>query len=221
MTPKKTPAEAMRRKGRRPERNLRPQRILIVCEGKQTEPNYINGIIDEIYHNLSVTRDETFEVIGTGLNTLGLLRHAEELCTLNRCYRKVFLVFDKDEFPSGHFNDAIYLTQKHDEPPFVAIWSNPCFELWLLLHFQYLKSALPWTDYPNKLKTYIDYKKNLPDIYDLVKAKTDTALSHAEGLYAFHDSIGNTSPSKRDPATKVDVLVRFLRTYQPSLPDVR
>lgn len=81
----------------------------------------------------------------------------------------VWVVFDKDDF--NDFNEAIALVERKG---FMAGWSNGAFELWYLLHFVYLDSAISRTDYITKLENEIckiddygdfSYKKNDPGIY--------------------------------------------------------
>lgn len=80
--------------------------------------------------------------------------------------------------------------------------SNPCFELWLLLHYQVVKTQLSSADCVKKLKTVAkQYKKgSLAD--DMVKQLNDNAgkaIERAKGLKEY----GN-------PSTTVYLLVKEL-----------
>ena len=110
--------------------------VLIVCEGKKTEPYYINDFREEKKLNKN-----SIQVIGHGKEPLTLVNYAIEKFSKYRDYDKIYCVFDQDE----HINyqpalDEIKLHQQNGIP-IHAITSIPCFELWLLLHFEFSTRA--------------------------------------------------------------------------------
>lgn len=173
------------------------QRFLIVCEGKKTEPQYfeqfrVPGLV--------------VEVNGIGMNTLSLVNKAMELRELDE-YDQVWCVFDKDDFPIDDFENAIQRAVTNNM--FVA-YSNQAFELWYVLHFEYLHSAIDRITYMKKLDKHlkIEYKKNDPDTYQRLRCKIDTAIINAKRLIQeYHPS----HPGKDDPSTTVHQLVIALR----------
>ena len=54
-------------------------------------------------------------------------------------YAKIWCVFDRDSFSVGKFNGAIQLAERQCIEP---IWSNECFEIWYLLHFEFRNTAI-------------------------------------------------------------------------------
>lgn len=80
-----------------------PRKILIVCEGEKTEPNYFKAfpISPEI---------GGLDVVGEGYNTVSLINKAIELKKKaekeKTPYIEVWCAFDKDSFPDKNFNDA-------------------------------------------------------------------------------------------------------------------
>lgn len=99
--------------------------FLIVCEGKETEPNYFKALTKDIK---SIHRD----IRGKGKNTIYLVEEAIKLKENNN-FDKVWVVFDKDSFPNEHFNNAI---TKAESNGIECAWSNEAFELWFLYHFE-------------------------------------------------------------------------------------
>lgn len=109
--------------------------ILIVCEGKNTEPSYFN--------KFRLT-SATIRTIGEGYNTISLVERALEL-SKRRWWKKkgqqvdqVWCVFDADINPEHPkqgemFNEAIQLATNYG---FHVAYSNQAFEYWLLLHFE-------------------------------------------------------------------------------------
>ena len=173
------------------------QRFLIVCEGKKTEPQYFKqfratGLV--------------VEVDGVGKNTLGLVEEAKKR-RMDDEYDQVWCVFDKDDFPIENFEKAI---QKAHENNIHVAYSNQAFELWYVLHFEYLNSAIDRKAYMKKLNNYLgfEYKKNNPDTYQILLCKIDVAIKNAERLMQeYHPS----HPGKDDPSTNVYQLVIALR----------
>lgn len=73
-------------------------------------------------------------------------------------YDEVWCVFDVDEHP--HLHDA--RQQARDNGIDLAV-SNPCFELWALLHFQDHTAHIERADARRRLKRHLPgYEKALP-----------------------------------------------------------
>ena len=147
------------------QRKQRPirQRFLIVCEGKQTEPNYFKALtkgIESIH----------CEIRGKGKNTKSLVKEAITL-KANNDFDKIWVVFDKDEVPDNDFNDAIKKAEKNG---IECAWSNAAFELWFLYHFENVTAQLLRKDYQKELSRAVNksgkYNKKSKYQYD----KTDT-----------------------------------------------
>ena len=84
-------------------RSVKMTRHLIVCEGKETEPRYFEGMRAAL--RATDGRKVAVVVRGSGKHTLGLLEYAEELCRYAPDpFDHVWLVFDKDDFPVDEFD---------------------------------------------------------------------------------------------------------------------
>jgi len=193
-------------------------RHLIYSEGSKTEPLYnenIKRVIEENYkfHNTKIEIEITPH---QGLNTLGLVDFAEsDVKKRLRSKEKidyVWIFFDKDSFPNDQFENAhnkIIKKNKNnlfnDDGDAVdneyirwfSIWSNECFELWVLLHFMYFDSKLSREDYIPKINNYLKpkkYEKNNTSLYDLLLEKGDikNAIRFARRL---RDANNINSPS--------------------------
>jgi len=126
-----------RRPARRPPFREPKPIILIVCEGKNTEPQYFDGfkrncrnprveILIAREHGVPKTLVETAKEYKSMAEADAKRKRDENLA-----YDSVWCVFDVDEHP--HIPDARQMARDNDIE--LAI-SNPCFELWLLLHFR-------------------------------------------------------------------------------------
>ena len=97
------------RKDRLKSKKLAPANYLIVCEGKQTEPNYFNGLkkkINEKYGSKVDVLIPNIEIKGTGENTTALVKYTDKFVNYsNKRYGQVWVVFDKDDY-----SDAVSYT---------------------------------------------------------------------------------------------------------------
>jgi hypothetical protein len=119
-------------------------KFLIVCEGEKTEPNYFKSF--PLINNGSYVYE--LEVYGGKINTIGVVDKALELKNANPDkYDSVWAVFDKDDFPAENFNQAIINAKNNG---INVAWSNEAFELWYLLHFDYIDGKLSRKDYEIK-----------------------------------------------------------------------
>lgn len=97
----------------------------IVCEGKKTETTYFDGI----RRKLRLSTAKVF-VEGLGADPLTVVKRAE--LYLND-FDQAWAVFDV-EAPQPHNSLHAAIDRAKAKGVHVAV-SNPCFELWLLLHF--------------------------------------------------------------------------------------
>lgn len=93
------------------------------------------------------------------------------------------------------------------------IVSNPCFEVWYLLHFRYSTHIFTnGNEVVRELKNHIAaYEKNM-DVSEILEDKMDTALVNAERLTAYFEEMGYKWPSNEcNPRTDVPVLIDTIR----------
>jgi hypothetical protein len=126
-----------RRPGRRPPfRDPRPV-ILVACEGERTEKEYLEGFARACRNQAMRVKIAREHGVPKSLveTAKGYKREAEAAARKQGdpylAYDAVWCVFDVDEHP--RIPDARQMAR--DNGIELAI-SNPCFELWLLLHFR-------------------------------------------------------------------------------------
>jgi hypothetical protein len=111
------------------------RRFLVVCEDANSAPQYLralqklsNTIIDtiggagtpEVIAAIAIEEAQRRGVIGRKRRNLDWFEKTDE----------VWAMFDRDQHE--HFNKGVALCEKHSIP---IARSNPCFEVWLILHF--------------------------------------------------------------------------------------
>lgn len=216
----KAQLKAKRRTGTNIERpepvlNEKPT-ILIVCEGKNTEPSYFNQFR---------LASATVKPVGEGYNTISLVNRAIQMAN-QTSYEQVWCVFDKDDFDSVDFNNAILLA---DANGFGIAYSNQAFEYWILLHFNdHQGGGIHRDEYNDKLNKSLkefnisyDGKKNkivTEEIFELLdgidektgKERKMVAIERAEKIY---DRLDHNNPANEESSTTVFRLVRELLKY--------
>ena len=195
-------------------------RHLVVSEGKETEPRYFEGVRAAL--DAANGRKVAIVVKGTGRHTLDLLDFAVEHCRFAlETFGHVWLVLDKDDFPAADF-DAMECkcTELSDgSRTFHALWSNPCFELWLLLHLRYTSAPMSAAECQRALAQAmskdlgVEYRKNLGGLFGMVDGQRAEALHRVQRLEAHHGELGNAKPSAQNPATKVGEIFDVIGPY--------
>jgi hypothetical protein len=187
--------------------------FLIVCEGEKTEPNYFKELRKDLPVNTLTLADMIIE--GTGKNTKGLVDFALKYrARSSQKFDRTWAVFDRDSFTEEQFNNAIIRAESNE---INCAWSNEAFELWFLLHFQYVNSAMPREDYQAFLEREIKkaskkdyaYKKNDINTYSVLKefGNQKQAIVWAKSLKALFTDNKHAS---HNPCTLVYLLIEEL-----------
>lgn len=188
-------------------------KILIVCEGEKTEPNYF---IDARAHYKLNTAN--VEVCGEcGSNPVSVVNFAKQRYREEKdagdAFDKIFCVFDRDAHPN-YVQALSTIKSATPKDTFIAINTVPSFEYWLLLHFIYTTKpydALPGNSTGNQvlqdLKAYMpDYEKGLNDVFAKLIDQLEFAKTNA--IRALNAA---TTNGTENPMTRVHELVTFMQ----------
>ena len=198
---------------RRPAHREAYSRVLIVAEGRKTEAAYFTGAAR--HHRLSTAN---IVVLGQGADPAAVVREAIKLKRreqrLGDAYDHVFCVFDRD----GHtqFESA---SQRALANGIDLARSWPCFEYWLLLHFEFTRKPYTASGTRSRCDACIhdlrrhmpDYRKAQPDVFAGLLDQLEPAKERA--VRAQHDVAATREPN---PSTEVHRLVDFLQTLKPT-----
>lgn len=190
---------------RKPSREPLP-RILIVCEGIKTEQGYFN-------HQRQLYRAVIEMDIISGGTPRTLVqraverkksaeREARRQRDANLRYDEVWCVFDVDEHP--YLPEA--KLQARDNQIRVAV-SNPCFELWILLHFRDHTAFIDRAVLQRACREHLPgYEKDVPveSLHPLYPA----ALRRAIDLDRWHETRGTAG---ENPSTGVYILTERIK----------
>ena len=221
----KIPNERLKRFDREEEKrkkDIRNKRryYLIVCEGEKTEPNYFEGLKQDLPKG--VLTSFQIDIEGTGRNTESLvdeslrLKAAYEKET-GRLIDKLWVVFDKDSFTANSFNTAINRCNS-SRPVIGCAWSNEAFELWYLLHFHFYNNAIGREAYQRLIEQSIQplmgneyrYRKNSVEMYSILKTHGSIADAIRNAKRLKENFEGRQDYANHNPCTMVYELVEEL-----------
>lgn len=193
-------------------------RILIICEGSKTEPQYF----DEIRQEIRLPTAHVY-VLGAaeGNDPLSVVNYAEKLFLAGDPHRKIerrafdqiVIVIDRDDHTTYHaalsranqLNRAMQNDIK-DKVSFEIVASVPCFELWLLLHFENVQSPAHRTEVYRRLKKHIaTYEKGAEGLWKRTKVHLEIATQRA-----FQLSTQTNRNNDAGPYTDMHILVERL-----------
>ena len=179
--------------------------IVIVCEGRKTEPMYFN----RYRQRNSGLKIETLNSGDTDPKSLVefALRQVNRYDLDLESGDQVWCVFDVD-----HNNEESLMEAKRIAGNQVNIaLSNPCFELWYLLHFHYSDAPHSTGDVIRELKSHIQTYDKTKDCFDLLLTKRTSAIKNANLLKKKHIQKGIELISlKSNPSTQVCDLVDYI-----------
>lgn len=187
------------------------ERFLLCCEGSGTEPGYFTSLANFLRNPLielievEIAKHETTDpkqIVEQAKRLRAAAdREANRMHDDNLRYDQTWCVFDRDEHV--HFDEAI--NQASDNRLDLAV-SNPCFELWILVHFQAQTGGLTRQDARNKVRNYIpEYDKNIS--FGELKGRTDKAARRASKMESDARESGKATDN---PTTSVWRLVEKL-----------
>lgn len=188
-------------------------RVLIVCEGAKTEPNYLKEIRDTYRlntANIDICGDEC------GSDPLSVVNYAIKKFREDHDYDRVYCVIDRDKHTTFDAAlDKLRQTKLGKKVVFTAIASVPCFEFWLLLHFIYTtrQFCAPGNSSNcdlviselNKQGRIPGYAKGVLGIFALTKDLVPAAIKNAKKLQQHNESAGTKMPS-----TNMHELIEYL-----------
>ncbi|MEX1030439.1 MAG: RloB family protein [Paenibacillaceae bacterium] len=125
---------------------------------------------------------------------------------------EIWCVLDLDTSPDNEYV-ITFLTKARRANTKIA-YSNPCFEIWFLLHFQSITGNVGVKQLMKKLLSEVPSYQKGKCIYSYIGDMTDQAISNGEKLEILHSGKLNKSDFKgSNPYTEVFKLVSNLKAY--------
>jgi len=188
------------------------EKVLIVCEGEKTEPNYFEDLI--LFHKLNTANVEVDGSCGSSPRSVFEraieLWHSED--KKGDAFDRVYCVFDKDSHTT--YEETVRnISKQEPKGIFHAAISVPCFEYWVLLHFNYTTKPYAATETSSigseVLKDLIhvmpNYSKGCKNIYSELHPQLEFAKHNARR------SLEHAKDNHSDnPTTNIHDLVQYL-----------
>ena len=200
---------------RRQSGNRQQPIILIVCEGRETEPRYfrslqvafrIRGMRVEVVPG-SDGRGSPGRILKTAL-----LHQKERQLDLSND-DEAWCVFDTEQ--EGTHPDLQDVIERASRAHIQLAVSNPAFEYWYLLHYECTnRPFIDATEVLDRLCRHLPQYTKTMNAFACIKDQAKTALANAETLRKRAEIDWEQCPN---PSTGVDRLVqRILHAAQPS-----
>lgn len=173
------------------------KRVYVVCEGSKTEPHYLSQV-------LATTQSAVVDLIVVDCDHTAPKKLVEHACMVkrelgaaatkgSRAERygdEVWCVFDVDD----HVKLLEARQQAVANEVFTAV-SNPCVELWFLLHVKDQRRNLHRDEANRELKRLLGHYEKGEFSLDPFRGKYSLARERARSLDAKHDGDGTRYPS--------------------------
>lgn len=160
--------------------------VLIICEGRETEPNYVRGLCDA--HRINGA-NVTIIPGDEETDALRLVQKARRRFEVDRDFDAVIVICDcaREDLARARREAARPLRHVSGHSLTVELIVNrPCFEFWLLLHFEYAAREFPTAAAViDLLRRHVtDYGKSDREIFAKVHTGLDRAIGNAVRLKA-------------------------------------
>ena len=193
---------------------LREQRrkIILACEGTKTEPGYFTELVREERIDIAVNviiaphrGTAPVSVVEAAIEERQKLKHNKRWQPRD----EVWAIYDGEEHRAANAeNWHRAIDMAHGNNVNLAV-SNPCFELWFLLHFEDCYAAVDRVEVRRRLKKHIaEYDKSLPVYTSYLRGHTDAAIARAKQIAAFAQQ--GDKPPHDNPCTGIGPLVALL-----------
>lgn len=195
---------------RRGPRREPKHRILIVCEGEKTEPIYFKDLQHRFRNRLVHVEinDESGVPMTLVERAIALRAEAQHQARAQRddnlLYDEVWCVCDVDEHP--RLDEACELAKAQGID--VAV-SNPCFELWAILHFRDQSASLHRKQAQQQARDLTSAREAKLIPFDKLHVGYAEAVRRATELQRI---AGSTGELRRNPSTNVYQLTERIRS---------
>ena len=207
MAPRRTSGPPRRQRQEYPRPGL-----LVLVEGTKTEDGYLLPLRRDLRDQVIITVDSRG---GTPLTLVERAITAKQEADREfhrgrgRAYDAVWCMFDRDIHPN--VPEALALANEHG---LQVVMSNPCIELWFILHFEDQNAAIDRHPAQRRSAELLGCKKNLTaDATGRLYELHEIARSRAQALDRKHHADG--SPARSNPSSDVWRLIDHARSMHP------
>lgn len=176
--------------------------ILIGCEGdNQTEKLYFSHFnqLQKDYRIIFAKGIHT-DPIGVVEDTIKSLE-AEDLIIAEGDFAICCIDVDFTEDRKHQLDEAL---KKAKQKGVKVFFSNPCFEIWFLLHYRYsTRQYSSNVEVLNEIKEYISEYHKSYDVFGEIYPLTNEGIKNSKKLEEFHDKQNTNNKYTRIPSSNV------------------
>ena len=191
--------------GRKNYKKRKTKLIHIFCEGK-SQDNYFKQFIafERIRRaNVQIKNSKKTDSLGM-INEVISFQKSKNSSDGD----EIFCVFDIDNTNQKTLRKAVDLSKKHK---IKLITSNPCFEYWILCHFEKYSHPIKSNEIITKLKKkFKRYKKGDPELYNSIRGKTNEAIKNVKSTIK---DLKKKKKKNQNPHTKIHELIQHLHSF--------
>ncbi|WP_130798377.1 RloB family protein [Streptomyces otsuchiensis] len=196
--------------GRAGRRSPEKRRVLVYCEDECAGRQYFLGLRAELrYHPVQIAiGDGCGEPLGLVRDAIAHRKRAPTSPADRRSgYDEVWCVIDVESPPHARLHEALALAR--GENIRVAL-TNPCFDLWILLHFSDVTAHVLPQAIQKRIETetacgFTARRKHLR--FEALEGRHDGAAERAQSIRARAESVGRAGPLLANPWVEVDLMV--------------
>ncbi|MDN5342760.1 MAG: hypothetical protein PWP28_1635 [Oceanotoga sp.] len=189
--------------GRKPENKNPNTTFIMFCEG-DTEVKYFNSLNNHLKDsNIVITTKKSNKT-----DCIGIHKYAENYKNSNNNeFDYYFLVFDKD------YNSFENIEKVMSKKEYKILFSNPCFELWIILHYKLIDKKTDCKEIIKMIKKFIpNYSKGQNDLFTKLKDKLTIAIENNNKLLDNHCKLYNHKNFiKLNPYTNIFELYNIIK----------
>lgn len=196
------------RQERRPSSAAKRLSLRVFTEGSKTEPLYLTHW-SRRYRDRVIVSVAEFHGTPLSLVESAISEFQDDARTAKRgrgdAFDQYWCVFDIDVHP--HVMEAVQLAAQHG---IEVAYSNPCIELWFVLHFRDQNAFIERGNVQRLSKELLGCEKSLePRALDALVRLHDDAVVRAQALDEKH--LGDGSPLGSNPSSNVCKLIDVIR----------
>lgn len=216
--------EAEKRVNTKRKQNTRDElkMLLIACEDSVSAPLYFRAIFSDLKENHAISASSLVIAKHNSTHPKGVLQDLLDHPNYQDFDNK-WIVIDRDEKRINKKGDIGGYTPEQFEQAIDAAkskkikvaYSNPCFEIWYLLHFEYRNTAIDRVELNDILERDYQYAKNKLFSQVLDQKLQNTAIENSKQLIqVWVDMQGTIKPVTDNPSTTVHDLVELLNSFK-------
>jgi hypothetical protein len=184
-----------------------------VCEGEKTEPNYF----EDLRHDLRLASANVIVTGDSDPDPRSVVAFGLEEYHQDGDYDRLYCVFDRDTHSKQNFDAAIQRLRRARRDGVDAHWtvSYPCFEYWILLHYEssarrYTHPDSPCNQVMDDVQDHLpNYGKGMHGLFEETKPRLDEAIERSRRRWREAKNSRSLNPS-----TKVHKLVIYLQNIR-------